>query len=372
MQKLHRVQHGHPVPEPLRVRRDLDRAAGVGGGHELGARVEQVARLATAELGGRLRLHEVVDAGRPAADLPLGRIDELELRDHAQEVARLKGREQRQPIALLAGSVDRLLERVPELDARALLAGPYTLILPNPERRYPWLTGERPDTIGVRLPKLPPPAAEVLDEVGAVLATSANAHGGSDPRRLEDVPEEIRRACGALVDGGELSGNLRRADIYSRVLRDLQSPGELSEIHINDLDEVSVVVSGEPIVDLGATDFNGVLPLLYGRPHPSPAILAATRSVARAFAESDGIAVNIVQRGARLLAGMAATVAHELALDGGPVYLAGGAFENVVPLEKEVRLALLGALPRAAVEPLGAEPAMGAARLAATLAWGAA
>jgi N-acetylglucosamine kinase-like BadF-type ATPase len=122
--------------------------------------------------------------------------------------------------------------------------------------------------------------------------------------------------------------------------------------------------------DLGVADFNGVLPLLYGRPHPSPAILAATRAIARAFAESDEIAVNIVQRGAQLLAGMAATVAHELALDGGPVYLAGGAFENVVPLEKEVRLALLGALPRAAVEPLGAEPAMGAARLAATLAWG--
>ena len=115
-----------------------------------------------------------------------------------------------------------------------------------------------------------------------------------------------------------------------------------------------------------------MLPLLYGPPHPSPAILAATRAVARAFAESDAIAVSIVQRGARLLAGMTATVAHELALDGGPVYLAGGAFENVVPLEKEVRLALLGALPRAAVEPLGAEPAMGAARLAATLAWGSA
>ena len=124
--------------------------------------------------------------------------------------------------------------------------------------------------------------------------------------------------------------------------------------------------------DLGVADFNGVLPLLYGRTHPSPAILAATRAVARAFAEGDGIAMNIVQRGARLLAGMAATAAHELALDGGPVYLAGGAFENVGPLEKEVRLALLGALPRAAVEPLGAEPAMGAARLAATLAWGAA
>ena len=124
--------------------------------------------------------------------------------------------------------------------------------------------------------------------------------------------------------------------------------------------------------DLGVADFNGVLPLLYGRPHPSPAILAATRAVARAFAENDGLAVNIVQRGARLLAGMAATVAHALLLDGGPVYLAGGAFENVRPLEKAVRLELLSALPRAAVEPLGEEPAMGAARLAAALAWGAA
>lgn len=56
----------------------------------------------------------------------------------------------------------------------------------------------------------------------------------------------------------------------------------------------------------------------------------------------------------------------------GPVYLAGGAFENVRPLEKAVRLKLLGVLPRAAVEPVGEEPAMGAARLAVKLAWGAA
>ncbi|HEY8757854.1 MAG TPA: BadF/BadG/BcrA/BcrD ATPase family protein, partial [Candidatus Limnocylindria bacterium] len=124
--------------------------------------------------------------------------------------------------------------------------------------------------------------------------------------------------------------------------------------------------------DLGASDFNDVLPLLYGKPHPSPAILAATRAVARAFAESDAIAVNIVQRGARSLADMTATVARGLSLENGPVYLAGGAFENVRPLEKAVRLELLGVLPRAAVEPVGEEPAMGAARLAAALAWPAA
>ncbi|TMM24893.1 MAG: hypothetical protein E6F97_03725 [Actinobacteria bacterium] len=115
----------------------------------------------------------------------------------------------RQPIALLAGDVDRLLERVPELDERLLrrlLPGAYTLVLPNPAGRYPWLTGDRPETIGVRVPELSAPAAEVLREVGAVLATSANRHGGPDPRRLGDVPEEIRSACGALVDAGELPG----------------------------------------------------------------------------------------------------------------------------------------------------------------------
>jgi L-threonylcarbamoyladenylate synthase len=41
--------------------------------------------------------------------------------------------------------------------------------------------------------------------LGAVAATSANLHDGPDPRRLEDVPAEIRSAA-ALVDGGELPG----------------------------------------------------------------------------------------------------------------------------------------------------------------------
>jgi L-threonylcarbamoyladenylate synthase len=154
---------------------------------------------------------EAIRAGRPVVlptDTVYGLCADPENEDAAREVARLKGREQRQPIALLAADLDRLLERVPELDRRlldALLPGPYTLILPNPARRYPWLTGES-DTIGVRVPVLPAASAKVLAEVGAVLATSANAHGGPDACRLEDVPEEIRSACGALVDAGELPG----------------------------------------------------------------------------------------------------------------------------------------------------------------------
>jgi hypothetical protein len=64
-------------------------------------------------------------------------------------------------------------------------------------------------------------------------------------------------------------------------------------------------------------------------------------------------------------------VALALDLAAGPVYLAGGAFENLSLLQRLVRLDLLGLLPQAAVEPVREEPAMGAARLASALAWSA-
>jgi L-threonylcarbamoyladenylate synthase len=129
-----------------------------------------------------------------------------------ERLARLKGRDAGQPIALLAESVDVLLECVPELRGRstrivhALLPGPYTLILTNPARRFRWLSGTWPETIGVRVPELTGPGAEVLTRVGAVAATSANLHGGTDPRTLDAVPAELRARCAALVDGGELPG----------------------------------------------------------------------------------------------------------------------------------------------------------------------
>jgi L-threonylcarbamoyladenylate synthase len=118
----------------------------------------------------------------------------------------LKGRPEGRRAALACAGVDTLLELVPELPAavvRGLLPGAYTLVFRNPARRYAWL-GE--DTIGVRVPDLPESAARVIEAVGAVMATSANVHGGPDPRTAADVPEEIRAACGAIVDGGELPG----------------------------------------------------------------------------------------------------------------------------------------------------------------------
>jgi L-threonylcarbamoyladenylate synthase len=130
----------------------------------------------------------------------------------AERLYELKKRDRLQPTALLAHDLDVLLECVPELRgraaviARALLPGPYTLILPNPARRFQWITGSTPDAIGVRGPELSPEAESVDAAVGCVVATSANRPGEPDPRRVDEVPPEILQSVGAVVDAGELPG----------------------------------------------------------------------------------------------------------------------------------------------------------------------
>ena len=148
---------------------------------------------------------------------------------------RAKGREELQPTALVAADLEQLLECVPELlgragtIARALLPGPYTLVLANPARRFPWLNGESPETIGVRVPDLDGVAKELLDSVGAVAATSANLPGGPDPRRVEDVPERLRAAA-VVLDGGELPGTASTVIDFTgaepRVLREGAAPSD--------------------------------------------------------------------------------------------------------------------------------------------------
>jgi len=132
--------------------------------------------------------------------------------ESARRLSELKRRTPDRPIALVAASVDLLFECVPELRgragvvARALLPGAFTLVLPNPARRFAWLAGSRPETVGARVPDVHGTAREVLDALGVVAATSANLHGGRDPRRVDEVPETIRVGVTAIVDGGELPG----------------------------------------------------------------------------------------------------------------------------------------------------------------------
>jgi len=148
----------------------------------------------------------------------------------------LKGREHTEPSALVARDFDYLLECLPEIDSRAmslarlLVPGPVTLVLPNPARRFRWLTGTNPEAIGIRVPDFDGPGADVLARVGALVATSANHPGGPDPKRLDEVSEDIREGAGAVVDGGELPGSpstvIDLSGMKPRILRDGALPAE--------------------------------------------------------------------------------------------------------------------------------------------------
>jgi L-threonylcarbamoyladenylate synthase len=159
---------------------------------------------------------EALRAGKPVVlpfDTVYGLAAEPYHEDSTLRLYKLKGRAATQPTALVAVDLDYLLECVPELRGRAatlarqLLPVPLTLVVPNPARRFRWLTGTSPETIGVRVPELAGPAGDVLARVGAVVATSANLPGEPDPRRLADVPEQIRAGAAAVLDGGELPGS---------------------------------------------------------------------------------------------------------------------------------------------------------------------
>jgi L-threonylcarbamoyladenylate synthase len=129
-----------------------------------------------------------------------------------ERLSQLKHRPPEQPISLVANDIDMLFECVPELRGRsgtivrALLPGPYTLVLPNPAQRYRWLTGPRPDSIGVRVPDLDGYGKQVLERVGAVAATSANLHGAPEPHSVSDIPQELIDGIAELVDAGPLPG----------------------------------------------------------------------------------------------------------------------------------------------------------------------
>lgn len=158
---------------------------------------------------------EAIKAGRPIVlptDTVYGLCASPYRPDPVLRMYELKGRAETQPTALLAADLDAIFECVPELRgragslARALLPAALTLVLPNPARRFRWLTGGRPDTIGVRVPVLTGETREIVERARAVAATSANLAGGPDPRRLEDVPERIRSGSAVAIDAGALPG----------------------------------------------------------------------------------------------------------------------------------------------------------------------
>jgi L-threonylcarbamoyladenylate synthase len=116
----------------------------------------------------------------------------------------LKGRAPDKPAAVMFFDRDLALGSLPELGPRTrgllerLLPGAVTVLLESD--RFPLAGGA--GTLGLRVPELPALAGVMRP----VLQTSANLAGGADTRRIDDVPDEIRRGANLVIGAGELGG----------------------------------------------------------------------------------------------------------------------------------------------------------------------
>ena len=125
-----------------------------------------------------------------------------------QRLYTLKRRSFGKPSAVMFFDVSLAFAALPELGERTrealsrLMPGAVSVLLPNRAGRFPLACGEDPSTLGLRVPVVP----QLAGVHWPVLQSSANLAGGPDPRRLDDVPELLRRAADLVIDGGELPG----------------------------------------------------------------------------------------------------------------------------------------------------------------------
>lgn len=124
-----------------------------------------------------------------------------------ERIHELKGRDDGKPSAvmyftplvmreLLGGFGPRTAEAVGRL-----LPGPVTLVVANPDRRYPLASRDDPERLGVRLIGGPLAGTRV-----AVFQTSANRSGSAPPSRFAAIDAEIIGGADLAIDGGELGG----------------------------------------------------------------------------------------------------------------------------------------------------------------------
>ncbi|HET7053913.1 MAG TPA: L-threonylcarbamoyladenylate synthase [Solirubrobacterales bacterium] len=122
-------------------------------------------------------------------------------------IHRIKGRDDGKPSAVMYFSPLAMRELVAGLGPRtrlaaaALLPGPVTLVVANPEGRYPLACREDRTRLGVRLIGGP-----LAGAMCPLFQTSANVSGEPAPSRFEDVPAPIVDAADLAIDGGELTG----------------------------------------------------------------------------------------------------------------------------------------------------------------------
>ncbi len=122
-------------------------------------------------------------------------------------IHKIKGRDDGKPSAVLYFSPLAMRELVEGLGPRTreavgeLLPGPATLVVANPQRRYPLACREDPERLGVRLI-----AGPLSGAMCPLFQTSANLSGEPAPGAFSGVPEEIVAAADLVIDGGSLTG----------------------------------------------------------------------------------------------------------------------------------------------------------------------
>ena len=128
----------------------------------------------------------------------------------AEAIARIhaiKGRDDGKPSAVMYFSPLAMRELLAGLGERsraavaALLPGPLTLVLANPEHRYPLACRADPDRLGVRLIAGPLAGASC-----PIFQTSANRSGEPAPSRFADLDPDVLAGADLAIDGGDLTG----------------------------------------------------------------------------------------------------------------------------------------------------------------------
>jgi len=123
------------------------------------------------------------------------------------KVHRLKGRDDGKPSAVMYFSPLAIRELLAGLGPRAravagaLLPGPVTLVVDNPQGRYPLACRQDPARLGIRLIGGP-----LAGTMCPVFQTSANLSGEPPPGSFEAVPTEIVQGADLAIDGGALTG----------------------------------------------------------------------------------------------------------------------------------------------------------------------
>ena len=119
----------------------------------------------------------------------------------------IKGRDDGKPSAVMYFSPLAMRELVEGLgpltrDAvGALLPGPLTLVVANPQHRYPLACREDPERLGIRLIEGP-----LAGAMCPLFQTSANRSGEPAPGSFEQVPAGIADEVDLAIDGGALTG----------------------------------------------------------------------------------------------------------------------------------------------------------------------